>query len=210
MLRDTGRRFVIEEVAPVEAGLPIGQAGLDPDQQATLQARARDLGMWALAAPERLGGARLGCSHRRSGRRKRRNAGGSPATPTSSSAMAARSSKGACPRPLTAISEASGGSDPARAIQLRAERDGDHYVLNGSKTWVTHTDRAQWGAVYACTGEPGRRDGIRCFIVETDTPGFTRTPIPMMIANSPNELYFENARVPLPTVSGKKAAASGR
>src|SRR5690606_29623419 len=58
-LRETVGHFVRREVAPVEAKLSLEQAKLDPDQQAARQARARELGLWALATPKRLGGAGL-------------------------------------------------------------------------------------------------------------------------------------------------------
>lgn len=83
----------------------------------------------------------------------------------------------------TAITEASGGSDPARAIQLKAVRDGDSYVLNGSKMWISHAPDADWGVVYARTGEG--RNGISAFILEKDTPGVTFSRIPVMASFSP-------------------------
>jgi alkylation response protein AidB-like acyl-CoA dehydrogenase len=61
---------------------------------------------------------------------------------------------------LFAISEPSGGADPARAIRTRAERKGDRYVLNGSKMWITGAEGADWGIVFARTGEQGDRGGI--------------------------------------------------
>lgn len=215
MLRDTVRRFIAEEIVPAEARLQPGAAKLDADMQAALQNRARELGLWALATPERFGGAglsvlaqtivaeeaakcRLGAFFPAAGA-----IGGDPpsvlfhGTPDQFERYGRPIVEGRMPKAFTAISEASGGSDPARAIQCRAVRDGDHYVLNGTKTWITHADRAHWGIVYARTGEPGRREGISCFIVETATPGFTISPIPVMIANSPNELHFDNARVPV-------------
>lgn len=222
MLRDTVRRFVAEEVVAAEAKLPLGQARLDPAQQAALQARARELGLWALGTPERLGGAGLGVLAQtivaEEAAKCRLGAffpaagaiGGDPpsvlfhGTAEQFERYGRPIVEGRMPKAFTAISEASGGSDPARAIQLRAERDGDHYILNGSKTWITHADQAHWGIVYARTGEPGRRDGISCFIVETVTPGFTRTPIPVMIANSPNELHFDHARVPVANRIGEE------
>lgn len=214
MLRDTVRRFIASEVAPAEAKLAEGQARLDPDLQAALQAKARDIGLWALATPERFGGAGMGVLAQvviaEEAAKCRLGAffpaagaiGGDPpsvlfkGTEEQFERYGRPIIEGRMPKAFTAISEASGGSDPARAIQCRAERNGSHYVLNGTKTWTTHADRAQWGVVYARTGEPGRRDAISCFIVETDTPGLTRSPIPVMIANSPSELHFDNARVP--------------
>ncbi len=213
MLRETVRRFVREEVAPAEEQLG-DAAKLPVDVVARLQAKARAAGLWALATPERHGGAGLGVLAQvvvhEEAAKCRLGAffpaggaiGGDPpsvlfkGTPEQYARYGRPILEGTMPKAFTAISEASGGSDPARAITCRAVRDGDHYVLNGSKTWITHADRAQWGVVYARTGEPGRRDGISCFIVETDTPGLTRTPIPVLIANSPSELHFENARIP--------------
>ncbi|MES2096573.1 MAG: acyl-CoA dehydrogenase family protein [Pseudomonadota bacterium] len=224
MLRDTVRRFIANEVAPAEAALEIGQAKLDYAQQSALQEKARAAGLWALATPERFGGAgmgvlaqvvvaeeaakcRLGAFFPAAGA----IAGDPPSvifhgTPDQFARYGRPIVEGRMPKAFTAISEAAGGSDPARAIECRAERDGDHYVLNGSKTWITHADRAKWGVVYARTGEPGRRDGISCFIVETDTPGLTRTPIPVLIANSPNELHFDNARIPTANRIGEEGA----
>jgi acyl-CoA dehydrogenase len=224
MLRETVRRFISDEVAPAEATLEIGQARLDPEQQTALQAKARAAGLWALATPERFGGAGLGVLAQvvvaEEAAKCRLGAffpaagaiGGDPpsvlfqGTPEQFERYGRPIVEGRAPKAFTAISEAAGGSDPARAIQCRAERNGDHYVLNGAKTWITHADRADWGIVYARTGEPGQRGGISCFIVETDTPGFTRSPIAVLIANSPNELHFDNARIPLANRIGDEGA----
>jgi acyl-CoA dehydrogenase len=220
MLRDTVRRFVAEEVVPMEASLQGGDARLAPDAAKVLQAKARDFGLWALATPVKKGGAGLGVLAQvivaEEAAKCRLGAffpaagafGGDPpsvlfkGTAEQYERYGRPILEGRVPKAFTAISEASGGSDPARAIQCKALRDGDHYVLNGSKTWTTHADTADWGIVYARTGEPGRRDGISCFIVETDTPGLSRTPIPVMIANAPSELHFDNVRVPAVNLIG--------
>lgn len=214
MLRDTVRRFVRDKVAPAEAQLDPDAPRLDPETVAGLQAEARQAGLWALATPEALGGAglnvlaqvvvaeeaakcRLGAFFPAAGA-----IGGDPPSVIfqGSADQFERYGRpiveGRMPKAFTAISEASGGSDPARAIACRAARDGDDYVLDGSKTWTTHAGTAEWGIVYARTGEPGRRDGISCFIVETAWPGLTRSPMPVMIANSPHELHFDGFRVP--------------
>ena len=221
MIRDSVRRFVREEVAPAEMQLG-DNAKLPIDEVAKLQVKARAAGLWALATPQSYGGAGLGVLAQvviaEEAAKCRLGAffpaagaiGGDPpsvlfkGTPDQYERYGRPILEGAMPKAFTAISEASGGSDPARAISCRAERDGDHYVLNGSKTWITHADRAEWGIVYARTGEPGRRDGISCFIVEADTPGFSRKPIPVMIANSPSELHFENARIPVANRIGEE------
>ena len=74
------------------------------------------------------------------------------------------------------LSEPSGGSDPARAIQTRAVRDGDDWVINGQKLWISGADKADYGLVFARTDSSSGRDGVTCFIVETDWPGFHRSP----------------------------------
>lgn len=215
MLRETVRRFVAGPVREAERTLQIGQARLAPEILADLRARARALGLWALATPAQHGGAGLGAQAQvivaEEAAKCRLGAffpaagaiGGDPPSVLFKGTAAQFEQfgrpiiEGTMPKAFTAISEASGGSDPARAIQCRAVRRGDHYVLNGTKTWTTHADTAAWGVIYARTGEPGERGGITCFIVETDRPGFSRRPIPVLIANSPSELHLDNVEVPV-------------
>jgi alkylation response protein AidB-like acyl-CoA dehydrogenase len=97
------------------------------------------------------------------------------------------------------LSEAHAGSDPA-AMKMRARRDGDEYVLNGSKSWVTSGGVADFYTVMARTsGEPGDGTGISCFLVPADTPGFSvATPERKMgLTGSPTTaLNFDDVRVP--------------
>jgi acyl-CoA dehydrogenase len=101
---------------------------------------------------------------------------------------------GTMSKAYTAITEASGGSDPARAIKLKAARAGESYVLNGSKMWISHAPDADWGVIYARTGEG--RQGISAFILEKNTPGVTFSRIPVMASFAPYELHFDNVRLP--------------
>jgi acyl-CoA dehydrogenase len=222
MLRESVSRFVREEVRPLEEKMPLDAAGLDEDRLAGLQARAREIGLWALSTPAEYGGAGLGALAQvviaEEAAKCRLGAffpaagaiGGDPpsvlfkGTPEQYERFGRPIAEGRMPRAFTAISEASGGSDPVRAIQCRAVRDGGAYVLNGSKTWTTHAGRAHWGLVYARTGEPGQRDGISCFIVDANAPGLTKTPIPVLITNSPFELHFDNVRVPVENLLGEE------
>jgi glutaryl-CoA dehydrogenase len=103
------------------------------------------------------------------------------------------------------LTESHGGSDPA-AMKTHARRDGDDWVINGSKMWITNGSIADIAIVWAHTEE-----GITGFIVEKDTPGFeTRTIHSKMSlrASVTSELYFDNVRVPdsnrLPNVIGLK------
>jgi acyl-CoA dehydrogenase len=103
---------------------------------------------------------------------------------------------------FVAISEPSGGADPARSIRTTAVRDGDEYVLNGTKTWISAANYSDWGVVFARTS-PGRR-GVSCFIVEANTPGLTMTPIPVIRSWYPCELSFVDCRVPAENLIGEE------
>ena len=212
MLRETVRRFMQREVHPLEATLPHDTAGLSRDQLIPLQDKARRLGLWALQTPEMYGGAGLSVLGQvvvaEEASKCRMGAffpalgafGGNPpnimfkASPEQFQRFAQPILDGRMTKAYTAISEASGGSDPARAITLRAVRDGDEYVLDGSKMWTSHAEGADWGVVYARTGEG--RAGISCFIVERGTPGLTFNRIGVMASFAPYELHFDNVRVP--------------
>lgn len=98
------------------------------------------------------------------------------------------------------LSEAHAGSDPA-AMAMRARCEGDKYVLNGSKAWVTNGGFADFYTVMARTsGEPGDGKGISCFLVPADTPGFTAEPPErkMGLTGSPTAaLTFDDVRIPV-------------
>ncbi len=98
-----------------------------------------------------------------------------------------------------ALTEAAAGSDVA-ANRMRATRDGDDYLLNGSKRFITHGSVANLLTVFALTDPAaGGRKGMSAFIVETDTPGFAapRVEHKMGIRGSPTaELTFDDVRVP--------------
>ena len=98
-----------------------------------------------------------------------------------------------------AITEAGAGSD-AGSIAMRAIRDGDDYVLDGAKRFITHASVADLVVVFAVS-DPGakRHRNLSCFVVETDRPGFTvgRLEHKMGIRGSPTaELLFDGVRVP--------------
>ena len=103
------------------------------------------------------------------------------------------------------LSEPSGGSDPGRAIQTRAVRDGDHWVLNGTKLWISGADRADYGLVFARTGGPGR-GGVTAFIVETEWEGFKvrRVVHTLRSAKYATEIQLEDLRVPHENILGEE------
>jgi acyl-CoA dehydrogenase len=96
-----------------------------------------------------------------------------------------------------ALSEPEAGSDVA-AMSCAARRDGDSYVLDGSKTWISNGGIADFYCVFARTGEaPGAR-GISAFVVDAGTPGLSVSERIDVIAPHPlATLRFENCRVPL-------------
>jgi len=111
------------------------------------------------------------------------------------------------------LTEAHGGSDPAN-MKTHAKRDGDDWVINGSKMWITNGNLAHVAIVWAQT-----EDGIQGFLVERDFAGFTAQEIKHKMslrASVTSALYLDNVRVPeanrLPDVKGLKGrwAASPR
>lgn len=102
-----------------------------------------------------------------------------------------------------AITEPGGGSDVAN-LRTRAVRDGDHYVVNGSKTFITSGVRADYYTVAVRTGDPGF-GGVSLLLIEKDTPGFTvgRNLKKMgWWASDTAELFFEDCRVPVANLIG--------
>jgi acyl-CoA dehydrogenase len=102
-----------------------------------------------------------------------------------------------------AQTEPDAGSDPAN-MRTRAIQDGDHYVLNGTKRFITGAGRADYGQVMAITDPEKRaRGGITCFIVDMKSPGVTlERQWPTMMGDSPWQINFDNARVPGTNIIG--------
>jgi len=95
-----------------------------------------------------------------------------------------------------ALTEPGSGSDPG-SLTTRAERDGDGWVINGSKLFITLGSWAGLALVFARTGGEGPR-GISCFLVPTDTPGFSAQPIKGKLglrAQDTAELFLDGVRV---------------
>jgi acyl-CoA dehydrogenase len=94
-----------------------------------------------------------------------------------------------------ALSELNAGSDVA-ALQCQARRDGDSYVLNGEKTWISNGGIADFYVLFARTGEAEGSRGVSAFIVDSDTPGLKIGERVQVIAPHPlARLVFDNCRV---------------
>jgi isovaleryl-CoA dehydrogenase len=104
-----------------------------------------------------------------------------------------------------AMSEPNAGSDVV-SMKLRAERRGDHFVLNGSKMWITNGPDAHVYVIYAKTEPELGPHGITAFIVERDWAGFSRSPkldkLGMRGSNT-CELVFNNVEVPVENILGQ-------
>ncbi len=107
------------------------------------------------------------------------------------------------------LTEPHGGSDPAN-MKTHARRDGDDWIINGAKMWITNGNLAQIAIVWARTD-----DGVQGFIVPTDSAGFEAREVKAKMslrASVTSELYFDNVRVPdecrLPNVKGLKGPLS--
>jgi len=96
------------------------------------------------------------------------------------------------------FSEPGAGSDLA-SLKLRAVRDGDDYVLNGSKIWTTHAHVANWMiALVRSADTPKPQQGISCLLLRMDSPGITVRPINTIGGDHEvNQVFFDDVRVPV-------------
>jgi len=95
-----------------------------------------------------------------------------------------------------ALSEPDAGSDVA-GMSCRAQRDGDDWVINGTKTWISNAGIADFYTVFARTDDKGGAKGISCFIVEAGAPGFEVTERIDLVAPHPlGTLTFTDCRIP--------------
>ncbi|GMV84633.1 MAG: putative acyl-CoA dehydrogenase FadE [Dehalococcoidia bacterium] len=105
----------------------------------------------------------------------------------------------------TLYSEPGAGSDLA-AMQTRAVRDGDDYIINGQKIWTTFGHYADWGWLAARTDpDAPKHKGISTFAIKMDTPGITVRPLTNMAGTHEfNEVFFQDVRVPAANLVGEE------
>jgi alkylation response protein AidB-like acyl-CoA dehydrogenase len=105
------------------------------------------------------------------------------------------------------LSEPQGGSDAA-SLTTRAIRDGETYVISGTKAWITHAHAADFFAVFCRTGDPGAA-GISCLLADAATPGIAPQAVErtMGLRSSPvAQIVFDQARVPADRLIGDEGA----
>lgn len=213
-IQDTVSRFMAADVKPAEDRLPHDAYELPADVLGPLQAKARQIGLWCVRSPVEYGGAGLNLLGQaviaEEAAKCRMGAyvpacGAFGADPPNAIYLGTpeQIQRYAVPgieqgkKIYVAISEASGGADPARSIRARAVRRGDKYILNGSKMWITGAKGADWGIVFARTGEQGDRGGITCFIVNGQPEGMSMKPIPVIRSYAPYEITFKDVEIPV-------------
>jgi acyl-CoA dehydrogenase len=214
--RATLRRFVERELAPhVDAW---EEAGEFPRE---IYRKAAAIGLLGLGYPEEYGGVPADLFHRIvvSDELARAGSGGLSASlmshtigapPILAGGSAALKSR-VLPEILRgdkisalAITEPSGGSDVANLLTT-AKLDGDHYVVNGSKMFITSGMRADCVTTAVRTGGPGAA-GVSLLLIEAGTPGFTRTLLKKMgwWASDTAQLFFDDCRVPRENLIGEE------
>jgi glutaryl-CoA dehydrogenase (non-decarboxylating) len=106
-----------------------------------------------------------------------------------------------------AMTEPDGGSDFLGAMRTRAVRDGDSYVLNGAKMFITNANVADVAIVYAKTDPVAKHRGVTAFVVPTDTPGFGTRRLPCRVLGKlmpTNSVTLDDVRVPADHVLGQE------
>lgn len=216
MLKDLVARFVREEMIPLEPDLMArearsGRMELSDAERTRLDAVSKERGLWGLDAPAEMEGMDLPVVAMVAVNEELGRSIVPYELPPDSpnlrmllkAASAAQRETYLAPYArgetvsAMAISEPGAGADPS-SMATRAERDGDEWVLNGRKIWITRADRADWTIVMAVTDKAkGSRGGISAFIVDKGTPGFViGRRIPMLGGHSTFEVILDNCRIP--------------
>ncbi len=215
MLKDLVQKFVRDELMPLEAAVMASEAegrglGIGATEHARLDARAHELGLFGLDAPEDVGGsdlpmlAMVGVEEEMG--RCITPYTLPPDSPNLRMLMATvnERQRDAYLAPYVAgktisaigISEPGAGSDPA-GMTTYAVRDGDDWVINGRKIWITRAAEADFTILMAVTDKvKGARGGMSAFLVDKGTPGFNiLRRIPMLGGQYSYEIALEDCRV---------------
>jgi acyl-CoA dehydrogenase len=221
-IRDWVRTFVRKEIMPLEqevlARERAGARSLAPGQLQALQNRAKDSGFFGVQTPEEYGGMGLGAVMTalvevELGRSFVPFRFGGDADNILYVANDEQKGRYLLPtisgerKSCFAITEPGAGSD-ARAIRTTARRDGDEWVINGEKTFITGGNEADFVMVFAVTDPEKHREGrsgesVTCFLVDRDR-GWRSEPIQTMGEWGPASLVFEDVRVPHSAILGEE------
>lgn len=216
------RRFVREEIVPLELSLDPDADELLPQDRERLSAKTKAMGLYGLDIPVEYGGPDIDlvtrtllaiemAQHRAGLYTPCYGVFGGAGLAQMFEATEEQKERYLFPtlrgekKGFFGLTEHSGGSDPARAIQTKAVRDGDDWVINGGKIFISGADKADYGLVFARTSPEKGRGGVTCFIVDTDTPGFAVTRIvhTLRSARYATELQFDDMRIPHSNILGE-------
>ena len=222
MVVDLVAKFVDQELMPLEQAVLDREIkgqhlALTKDEEAMLNAKCKELGLWALDAPEEMGGAGLSnvtlmALNEEIGRTVTPFTF-PPDSPNLHMLMATVTEEqrkkylepyaAGTAKSAIAISEPNAGGDPSGMI-TRAELDGDEWVINGRKIWVSRMSSADFTVVMARVGGGKGHEGISAFLVDRGTPGFNvLREIPMLAGHRTYEIAFEDCRIPAANLLGK-------
>src|SRR5437660_2903452 len=218
MIQQTVRRFVERELMPLENEVLQSEGkyptGIEPTLYKSLQQKAKDLGFWGINTPEEYGGANLGAVMTaliamEMGRTLVPFSFGGGADNILYLGNEQQKKEYLIPtiegkrKSCFALTEPGAGSDPS-AIRTTAVKDGNHWVINGQKVFITNGNEADFTMVFAVTDrtKPPQNGGVTCFLADRSM-GWTSRPVPTMGGWSPAELFFDNVRVPEDHVLGE-------
>ncbi|MCC6888503.1 MAG: acyl-CoA dehydrogenase family protein [Hyphomicrobiales bacterium] len=212
LLKDNLRKFVDKELIPLEREV-VNDIKLQKELPRKLRPKVDELGLWQYDVPEGLGGLGLGMMAKiivwseisRTTALPARNLTifGFPVSPILYTLEGRAREEYLLPvingtkTSCFAQTEADAGSDPA-AMRTHAVRDGDDYVINGVKRFITGADEADFAQVFAVTDPEKRaRGGITGFLVDMNSPGVrVSASYDLMVDDKPCEIVFDNVRVP--------------
>jgi acyl-CoA dehydrogenase len=217
-IRDTVRRFVDRELIPHEQD---SMEGLDlrPALRAELEKKAKDIGLWMLDVPEAYGGAGLSMLGRvvvweelgRTVALPPRGPGvfGPEVMPLLFTLNEKQKESYLMPvlrgekRAAFAQTEPDAGADPG-GMRTTAVRQGDHYVINGMKRFITHALESDFMQLVAATDRSkGSRGGLSMFLVDRDTPGVKiLKAIPKLTGDQTYQIAFDDVKVPVGNLIG--------
>ena len=218
LLKDTVRNFVDRELIPIEMTSMAG-ADMRPEVRAPLEEKAKKLGLWHLDVPQEYGGQGLNLlgmvvvweEIARTVAMPPRGPSvfGPDIRHVLFTLNEKQKEKYLLPvlrgekKTAFAQSEPDAGSDPG-AMRTTAVRHGDHYVINGTKRWITGAADADFFQLVAATDRSkGSRGGLSMFLVDADTPGFkVLRKTPTMMGDEPCELALDDVKVPVENMIG--------
>jgi acyl-CoA dehydrogenase len=225
LFKESLRRFVNAELIPVERDTLEGEE-VKPHYRERFIASAKSLGIWMMEVPEEYGGGGLSLLARSIVTEELSRTIALPARgegitgPTVRGILytlagemkekylmpVLRGEKRAC----FAQTEPDAGSDPG-GMRTTAVRDGDHYVINGVKRFISGANKADFMQLMAATDRAkGSHGGISCFLVDMKTPGVKlTTSYETMMGDRPWEIVLDNVRVPASHRVGEEGGGFG-